>query len=50
MVSATTTPDGLGYWMTTAAGQVLSFGDALAYGSMNGQRLAAPVEGIAATP
>ncbi len=43
-------PDGLGYWVTTAAGRVVAGGGAQLYGSMVGRRLNAPVVGIAATP
>ena len=43
-------PDGLGYWVTTAAGRVVAGGGAQLYGSMVGRRLNAPVVGIAAAP
>ena len=38
-----------GYWVTTNDGQVLPFGEASSFGSMAGQRLNAPVLGMAAT-
>jgi len=43
------TPDGGGYWVTNAAGQVSTQGDAQNFGSMS-SALNAPVIGIAATP
>jgi hypothetical protein len=39
-----------GYWITTDDGQVLPFGEARSFGSMAGQRLNAPILGMAATP
>jgi len=45
-----TTPDGRGYWVATADGKVVAFGDAVSYGSMAGRHLQAPVVGIATTP
>jgi hypothetical protein len=44
------TPTGLGGWVTTAAGAVYAFGDAVNYGSTAGTRLTQPIVGIAATP
>jgi hypothetical protein len=43
------TPDGNGYWTTSASGQVLNQGDAINYGSVT-TALRAPIVGIAATP
>jgi hypothetical protein len=43
------TRSGYGYWIATAKGDVLPFGDARSFGSLNGVRLNAPVVGIAAT-
>jgi hypothetical protein len=43
------TPDGGGYWVTTATGGVEAKGDAQYYGGMNGS-LNAPIVGMAATP
>jgi len=43
-------PDGEGYWLAAADGGVFSFGTAPFEGSMGGQRLEAPVVGIAANP
>ncbi|HVX21729.1 MAG TPA: L,D-transpeptidase [Acidimicrobiales bacterium] len=44
------TPDGNGYWVTTAAGQVTAEGDAVNYGSLPGSlQLNSPILGIAST-
>jgi glucose/arabinose dehydrogenase len=43
-------PQGDGYWLTTAAGNVYHFGAAPWRGSMAGTRLRAPIVGIAAMP
>jgi hypothetical protein len=43
------TPDGGGYWVTTAAGQVLNEGDAQNFGSVT-SALNSPIIGIASTP
>jgi hypothetical protein len=43
------TPDGNGYWTTSASGQVANEGDAQNYGSVTAA-LQAPIVGIAATP
>ncbi len=45
----TSTPDGNGYWTTSASGQVASEGDAQNFGSVTAA-LRAPIVGIAATP
>ncbi len=44
------TPDGKGYWIDGAAGEVLGFGDAAVPGSLGGLPLAEPVVGMAAFP
>jgi hypothetical protein len=44
------TPDGKGYWVATAAGEVFAFGDARSFGSLAGVPLHAPIVGMAATP
>ena len=44
------TPTGRGYWLVAADGGIFTFGDAPFLGSMGGQRLNAPVVGMAATP
>jgi hypothetical protein len=43
------TPDGGGYWATTASGQVLNEGDAANFGSVT-TPLRAPIVGISGTP
>lgn len=50
IVGMASTPDGGGYWLVSATGAVLSFGDARSYGSMAGHALNAPIVGMAATP
>jgi hypothetical protein len=49
VVGIASTPDGNGYWTTTASGQVTNEGDATNYGSITSP-LRAPIVGIAATP
>ena len=49
-VGMVATPDGGGYWIADAAGDVFSFGDAHFYGSMGGKALDRPIVGIASTP
>jgi titin len=44
------TPDGNGYWVATANGDVSAFGDAPSYGSLVGKPLNQPIVGMAATP
>ena len=50
VVAMATTPDGKGYWLVTATGEVFCYGDAVNYGSAAGTQLYAPIVGIAATP
>lgn len=50
IVGAAVTPNGLGVWLTNAAGEVFTIGRATSYGSLAGQRLRSPVTGMAATP
>jgi hypothetical protein len=49
-VGIASTTSGQGYWIATAGGDVLPFGDAHSYGSLNGVRLKALVVGVASTP
>jgi len=49
MTGIASTPDGSGYWATTASGQVTNEGDAKNFGSVSSP-LRAPIVGIAATP
>ena len=49
-VGMASTPDGNGYWIADAAGEVRTEGDAGFYGSMAGQALNAPIAHIVATP
>jgi hypothetical protein len=49
LVAIASTPDGNGYWSTTATGQVTSEGDAANFGSVT-TPLRAPIVGIAAAP
>jgi hypothetical protein len=42
--------DGRGWWLTTAAGEVVAEGSARSFGSMAGRPLARPVVGMAPTP
>ena len=39
--------DGLGYWLVASDGGVFSFGDAPFHGSTGGERLNAPIVGLA---
>ena len=43
-------PNGQGYWEVSPNGGVTAFGQAVSYGSMEGQSLNASIVGIAATP
>jgi hypothetical protein len=49
LVGIASTPDGNGYWTTTASGQVQTAGDAANFGSVT-TALRAPIVGIASTP
>jgi hypothetical protein len=49
-VGIAATPDGGGYWVVTAGGQVTAEGDATGYGSLDVGSLNAPILGITATP
>jgi len=44
------TPDGHGYWIASADGNVSAFGTAQALGTLVGKSLVAPIVGIAASP
>lgn len=44
------TPSGAGYWIVGSDGGVFAYGDAVFYGGMGGQPLAAPVVGMSCTP
>ena len=50
VVGMASTPDGLGYWLTDAAGGVSPHGSAVGYGSLAGLPLNAPIAHIVATP
>ncbi len=50
IVSAAVMRNGLGAWLTNAAGEVFTIGGAVSYGSLAGTTLASPVTGMAATP
>jgi hypothetical protein len=50
VVGMAATPDGSGYWLTNAAGDISVHGSAVNYGSMAGQSLAAPITHIVTTP
>jgi len=43
-------PDGLGYWLADAQGNVAAYGEAVLYGSMSGVPLNAPISHIVSTP
>jgi len=50
-VGIAATPDGHGYWVLTASGTVLGFGDATSYGDLAGSHLlSAPLVGIVPSP
>jgi len=49
-MAMTPTPDGQGYWIATADGGVMSFGDAAFFGSGAGNHLPAPAVGLTASP
>ncbi len=46
----TMTPNGNGYWLFTATGEVFSYGDAANFGSASSLALYGPIVGMAATP
>jgi hypothetical protein len=50
VVGMAASPDGTGYWLTNAAGDVSSHGMAVSYGSLSGTTLQAPITHIIATP
>jgi lysophospholipase L1-like esterase len=50
VVGVAEVPGGGGYWMVTAAGTVLPFGDAATFPTLPASVLGSPVVGIAATP
>ena len=50
IVGMAATPDGGGYWLTSAGGSVSPHGDAVSYGSMAGQVLNSPIAHIVSTP
>ncbi len=49
-VAIVATPDGQGYWIATAVGEVLAFGDAKFSGNLTATPSHAPIVGMAATP
>jgi hypothetical protein len=49
VVAMAATPDGKGYWLVAADGEVSGYGDATVYGSMGGQPLNAPIVGMVST-
>jgi hypothetical protein len=50
VVGVAPTPSGAGYWLATADGGVVAFGDATSHGSAAGQGLSGPIVGMAPTP
>jgi hypothetical protein len=50
VVGMASTPNGGGYWLVDAAGDVAPFGSALTHGSLAGVRLNAPITRIVSTP
>jgi hypothetical protein len=50
VVGMAASPDGTGYWLTNAAGDVSSHGMAVSYGSLADTTLQAPITHIIATP
>jgi YVTN family beta-propeller protein len=50
VVGMALTPDGGGYWIVNAAGQIVNRGDAVCYGSMLGTTLKRPIVGITLDP
>ena len=49
VVGIASTPSGAGYWVATADGRVLTYGDAPFKGSMSGQGLNQPIVGMTPT-
>jgi glucose/arabinose dehydrogenase len=49
VVGIASTPSGAGYWVATADGRVLTYGDAAFKGSMSGQGLNQPIVGMTPT-
>jgi len=50
VVGMAATPNGSGYWLTNAAGDVSAHGSAVSYGSLSGTTLQAPITHIVSTP
>ncbi len=50
IVGMASTPDGRGYWLVGATGEVFCFGDAVDFGSAVSSPLYAPIVGMASTP
>ncbi len=50
VVGMTMTPDGHGYWLFTATGEVFSYGDAANFGSASSLALYGPIVAMASTP
>jgi cell wall-associated NlpC family hydrolase len=50
VVGMAASPDGTGYWLTNAAGDISAHGMAVSYGSLAGTTLQAPITHIIATP
>jgi cell wall-associated NlpC family hydrolase len=50
VVGMAATPNGSGYWLTNAAGDVSAHGSAVSYGSLAGKTLQAPITHIISTP
>jgi lysophospholipase L1-like esterase len=49
VVAITATSDAEGYWLVTSAGEVLSYGDAVSYGSAHETSASGPIVSMAAT-
>ncbi len=50
IVGMASNPSGSGYWLANAVGDVSSHGGATNYGSLDGDRLNAPIDAIVSTP
>jgi hypothetical protein len=50
VVGMAATPDGSGYWLANAAGDISAHGSAVNYGSLSGTALQAPITHIVSTP